>query len=1222
MATMTIVERITSTRTCIDDHSCNLWPRHAVVQKRQNQNRSWSSWVLVVRSFVAGLSSCLAERRCFVRVERNGGVCLRQHVRIGHDARRSCVRRQRVRWKAVRSASLLLAGFMLCYMYHDCSTSAEKHREKKATYHQKWQRGGDEGVGEDGVDFKPIRGANMGEDVSRQFSVEEQEKTEQRLETFYGQDFRCKDAFVLKRRSPLLLDLLAQDSSIRPLQHPDGIWVNATTAQDGTYLPAHLADRLWVDWSSLRRGLRDLETQTRWEVLLGFDLIAPAGGNPENQAGQPVTHQENDEDAAVAEFFADPEQETVTAATTSSAGADESTTQRHSTPARRSIDDAERTRSSSSGVADALSFVRRDEEENRAGKGTRSDREYITASPGHYEEHEHKGGQRHLRTGPPVIQRNSRQQIAQQELEKLVLQRQAKFVNEFLLSSLRVVDLVELVESFVDTCLLGVVTILSIVIDSRLASDDNYGALAYVWRVLDQLLVATHPDILDEQNVAGLGILLRYSIATLKERGQKTKTETSYTQQIQHVYAALLDEQQEQEQQASGRATTSLTVEEGFARWLFQQDAGLVKWFRETIDQEQVFRFADTRGLLDLYDDPMLGQRSLWNLLEELHVTRADQVSTPRRNHGRGPPDMKSHHIHHYSKSEGAFLWWPTTSRRLSRSFQQLMRMSRDKIPNDFGSQNAFHQRADDRLMNSASGTTGGAGDDTIAAIKATGAEGEGNASLVPSPMPTIAQAFKVYVYDVDDPRYYPELPLLARGAHFCKDVQWGFEVRLHHYFLACACRTDDPAEADFYFVPQYTACHTQVGTFNYTVSSQLLSQLVPKLAHFPYSNGRDHVFVFSGGEGADGPLKEWRQFIPEALFIMDEPELWNYFEKWQTQPSFNFAKDILVPPQINIDEVRAQLEANVPELTERQYLGDFVGWNRRLHAALGRAEGPRGVLLRWARENATDYPDLHVGQDVPFSEGIRGQGSSVFCFIPRGISGYTSRFVRALFAGCVPVLLSDLYEVPFWSLFPKFADHPWMIKWPMRLMEGDRLARSLVFRGEQARQESATLGDLLVVIAPGGQEHSDSVWPSKTGGEASNSRAPSTSKMGGDPPKREEPEADTFFSLMQYLRAWNSIPLLQRYVRNAERIRCFYVYLPSKAEALYDVEGFEQACGPRWRTHNAYSAIHSHLYAKKFATKIGLDTYFAADLRTGSVAFLDEELGMQGKRHSRKVAT
>ena len=66
----------------------------------------------------------------------------------------------------------------------------------------------------------------------------------------------------------------------------------------------------------------------------------------------------------------------------------------------------------------------------------------------------------------------------------------------------------------------------------------------------------------------------------------------------------------------------------------------------------------------------------------------------------------------------------------------------------------------------------------------------------------TVANAFKIYVYDVSA---YDELVPLTAGAGFCKDNQWGWEVLLHYWFLACPCRTDNPMEADFFFVPQYT---------------------------------------------------------------------------------------------------------------------------------------------------------------------------------------------------------------------------------------------------------------------------------------------------------------------------------------------------------------------------------------------------------------------------------
>eukprot|EP00971_Amphidinium_carterae_P031328 617083-Amphidinium_carterae.1 len=57
----------------------------------------------------------------------------------------------------------------------------------------------------------------------------------------------------------------------------------------------------------------------------------------------------------------------------------------------------------------------------------------------------------------------------------------------------------------------------------------------------------------------------------------------------------------------------------------------------------------------------------------------------------------------------------------------------------------------------------------------------------------------RVYVYDEED---VPELRPLMQGQIYCSRGQWGMDVTIHDFFATCACRTDDPKEADFFFVP------------------------------------------------------------------------------------------------------------------------------------------------------------------------------------------------------------------------------------------------------------------------------------------------------------------------------------------------------------------------------------------------------------------------------------
>lgn len=293
----------------------------------------------------------------------------------------------------------------------------------------------------------------------------------------------------------------------------------------------------------------------------------------------------------------------------------------------------------------------------------------------------------------------------------------------------------------------------------------------------------------------------------------------------------------------------------------------------------------------------------------------------------------------------------------------------------------------------------------------------------------TLAASLKVFVYAIED---YPELRLLTRGAAFCKDNQWGFEVALHEWFLACPCRTDDPTQADFFFVPHYTACHLNVETFTEAESNALFSALVTKLSHYHRSRGRDHVFVWGGGFGADGPFRSWRQYIADSVFLMTEPELWNPYHN-MTVGSYSPWKDVLIPGKLALRDI-VGTAAVAPPPDARFYLADFVGWNRPLHRSQGGSEvpSPRAQVLAMAGE-----ADLHIRQDVPYQEAAVGALSSRFCFVPRGKSAWSSRFFRVLFAGCIPVLLNDFYEPPFGELFDTSG---LAVRWPMKSVDGRML--------------------------------------------------------------------------------------------------------------------------------------------------------------------------------------
>merc|ERR1711907_862196 len=146
----------------------------------------------------------------------------------------------------------------------------------------------------------------------------------------------------------------------------------------------------------------------------------------------------------------------------------------------------------------------------------------------------------------------------------------------------------------------------------------------------------------------------------------------------------------------------------------------------------------------------------------------------------------------------------------------------------------------------------------------------------------------------------------------------------------------------------------------------------------------------------------------------MTETELWNPYHDI-VQPSFTPHKDIIVPGRLSLDDMMGLRKLSSP-YDQRPILGHFIGWPRPPHASIldpkkcQDASCPlnvRSVLLALKETEA----DMHVDVDVPYIESFMGLTQSVFCFVPRGKSAWSSRFFQTFFAGCIPIILNDLYE-------------------------------------------------------------------------------------------------------------------------------------------------------------------------------------------------------------------
>lgn len=126
------------------------------------------------------------------------------------------------------------------------------------------------------------------------------------------------------------------------------------------------------------------------------------------------------------------------------------------------------------------------------------------------------------------------------------------------------------------------------------------------------------------------------------------------------------------------------------------------------------------------------------------------------------------------------------------------------------------------------------------------------------------------------------------------------------------------------------------------------------------------------------------------------------------TSEGFNPRKDVSVP-EINLYDgsIPAELQQpTAPGLAARPYLAFFAG---------GRHGAIREELLRlWKGRD----PEMPVFEYLPGGPGGKDYSNyllqSRFCLCPSGYEVASPRMVEALYAECVPVIVSESYVLPF----------------------------------------------------------------------------------------------------------------------------------------------------------------------------------------------------------------
>ncbi|CAM6115149.1 unnamed protein product [Calypogeia fissa] len=287
-------------------------------------------------------------------------------------------------------------------------------------------------------------------------------------------------------------------------------------------------------------------------------------------------------------------------------------------------------------------------------------------------------------------------------------------------------------------------------------------------------------------------------------------------------------------------------------------------------------------------------------------------------------------------------------------------------------------------------------------------------------------------------------------------DDLYGAEVAVLESLLASPHRTNNPEEADYFYVPSFEACareivdaapHTDMqekylGLRGYYASAEFHKKAYDYIKeNYPYwdrSGGKDHIWLLSWDEGACHAPKEiwssimlvhWGNTMSKYNYSTTEypPDSWADIpiELRGTHPCYDPAKDIVIPawktPQPDIIKWKLWARPREERITLFYFngnLGDMyeggrvrsivysMGLRQKLAAEFGSRPNRYDELGRqWA-------PDVTVVHERSWDYGLE-LSRSRFCGVFPG-DGWSGRLEDSILHGCIPVIVQDGIHLPF----------------------------------------------------------------------------------------------------------------------------------------------------------------------------------------------------------------
>ncbi|PSS26181.1 Glycosyltransferase [Actinidia chinensis var. chinensis] len=247
---------------------------------------------------------------------------------------------------------------------------------------------------------------------------------------------------------------------------------------------------------------------------------------------------------------------------------------------------------------------------------------------------------------------------------------------------------------------------------------------------------------------------------------------------------------------------------------------------------------------------------------------------------------------------------------------------------------------------------------------------------------------FKVYIYPDGDPNTYYQTPRKITGK-YASEGYFFQNIRESRF------RTDDPDQAHLFFIP--ISCHKMRGKGtsyeNMTIIVQdYVQSLISKYPHWNRTLGTDHFFVTChdvGVRATEGvPL-----LVKNSIRVVCSPSYDGGFIPHKDVPLPQVLQPFALAPGGN-------------DIANRKTLGFWAGHrNSKIRVILAR---------EWENDTELDIQNNRINRATGHLVNQKKLYSTKFCICPGGSQVNSARIADSIHYGCVPVILSNYYDLPF----------------------------------------------------------------------------------------------------------------------------------------------------------------------------------------------------------------